>query len=141
MNDLAERLESCITASGGIDLRDPNLLRQAAQALRGMGEARDELKRLRDAKWSDLSDADLGRCFKAFAAQVEETAQKDYSGDAEMRLGLMQMGLMQAIKMAAESNAEAFTYTASGFHSEGKQLGDWSVTVVRSALKGRDGLE
>lgn len=95
-------------------------------------KAEAELKRLRDAKWSDMTDADLGRCFKAFAEQVEAQSQKDWSGDAEMRLGLMQLGINQAIKMAAESNAETFTYTATGFHSEGVQHGDWRVTISRA---------
>lgn len=97
-----------------------------------LAKAEAELFRLRNAKWSDLSDAELGRCFKAFAESVEEQSAKDWSGDAEMRLGLMQMGLMQAIKMAAESNAETFAYTATGFHTEGRQLGDWTVTITRA---------
>lgn len=32
--ELADRLEGCITASGGIDLRDPEILREAARLLR-----------------------------------------------------------------------------------------------------------
>lgn len=97
-----------------------------------------EAKRLKDATWSDMSDAELGRCFKAFARQVEETSQKSWSGDAEMRLGLMNMGLQQAIKMAAESNAETFTYTAEGFHSESRALGDWTITIARLSSRAKD---
>jgi hypothetical protein len=94
-------------------------------------KAEAELRRLRDAEWSDHSDEELGRCFKAFAEQVERQSGKQWSGDAEMRLGLMNMGLQQAIKMAAESNAETFTYTAKGFHSAGVKLGDWRVVIER----------
>jgi hypothetical protein len=94
------------------------------------------LKALEEADWCDTSDADLGRQFKDFATKVEAASEKQWrGGDAERRLGLMSLGINQAIVMAAESNAETFTYTATGMQTGGKPLGDWTVTVARAGAE------
>lgn len=54
VDEIAGRLESCVTGSGGIDLRDPDLLREAAAALRSQAARIAELERAN----SDLTEAD-----------------------------------------------------------------------------------
>ena len=113
-----------------------DLIASARRDAEEIERLRAKLDRYEGARVSDVSDEEAGRMIKAFWATVEQWSGEEWNDEKAQRLGLMNMGLMQAMAMAAQSNAETFTYTANGVTHKGEPIGDWTVTVARAAHTG-----
>lgn len=74
---LADELEGCITRSGGIDLRDPDLLRKAAAALRAAPEASGAEPVAKDRPHRLMTDEE----YAALQIVGPHLVCKDYDGE------------------------------------------------------------
>lgn len=97
-----------------------------------VGDLLERLARYEEPHYSQMPDEDLGRAFRAFATTVEKWSGEEWRDAGERRLGLMQLGLREAVRMAVESNAETFTTTFHGFSVLGEPHGDWRVTIAKA---------
>lgn len=76
-----------------------------------------------------LSDDEAGKLFKQFVSQIDDWANKQWSGKAQLVVGLSFMACAQLVKQAHDSNAGTLKMTLSDVTLNDAPAGDWRINI------------